>query len=339
MKKITLNIATLIMLVVILLIGITILGGDKSHPPVHAQTSGCQNNATNCLTGWAWSSNIGWVSFNSDNSRASTPPDGNGNYEVDVDDAGNLSGYAWSSNIGWISFNSADLSVSPACPSSVGVSMEPTSGKVIGWARAIVAEGRNDGWDGCIELSGNNHSSPDQTGNGGVTYSNANGIFKGFAWGSDVVGWLQFNPSLRSATKCTGPECGITNLVINGTCDASPLSAATTTNVVYTVIAATGTAPYFFNNQAIPINNPYTFTLRENSNHNFEVPVKDSSGIPGSISCSFNYTGTPAGPNSCVLPAHATTTDPTNCTFTCLAPYRINAAKTACVRPGTVIEQ
>lgn len=46
------------------------------------------------LSGYAWSSNIGWIKF-------SGPT-----YGVNMDDAtGNLSGYAWSSNIGWVRFN------------------------------------------------------------------------------------------------------------------------------------------------------------------------------------------------------------------------------------------
>ena len=197
----------------------------------------------------------------------------------------------------------------------------------------------NGGWDGWIELSGTNHNSPNQTGNGGVTYNNGNSIFNGFAWGSDVVGWLQFSPSLRSSTKCTGSECGIVNQAINGTCVASPASSDATTDVNYTISVATGTPPYYFNNLTSSSTSPYVIKLNENSSHVFDVPVTDSNGVPGTVTCSFDYTGTPVGPNSCVLPAHATTTDPTNCTFTCLAPYKINTAKTACVKPGIVIEQ
>ena len=47
------------------------------------------------LTGYAWSENIGWISF-----ATST----NGNNSVTVDTNGNMSGYAWSDNIGWIKF-------------------------------------------------------------------------------------------------------------------------------------------------------------------------------------------------------------------------------------------
>jgi len=46
--------------------------------------------------GWAWSENIGWISFNGVN------------YGVNIDPAsGDFSGYAWSENIGWIKFDPA----------------------------------------------------------------------------------------------------------------------------------------------------------------------------------------------------------------------------------------
>lgn len=49
------------------------------------------------LSGYAWSSNVGWIKF-------SGPT-----YGVNMDDVtGNLSGYAWSSNIGWVKFNNTD---------------------------------------------------------------------------------------------------------------------------------------------------------------------------------------------------------------------------------------
>lgn len=53
------------------------------------------------VSGYAWSENIGWISFNS------TSSGGGIDYGVDVDiSTGDFSGYAWSENIGWISFES-----------------------------------------------------------------------------------------------------------------------------------------------------------------------------------------------------------------------------------------
>ena len=53
------------------------------------------------VSGYAWSSNIGWIKFD--------PSYGGVFYNQTT---GNLSGYAWSSNIGWIKFE--NLSANPA---------------------------------------------------------------------------------------------------------------------------------------------------------------------------------------------------------------------------------
>src|SRR5512133_3036518 len=66
--------------------------------------------AGDALSGYAWSENIGWISFNCTNNNSCGT---SGNYGVNVSTT-NLSGYAWSENIGWITFNSAELS---GCPS------------------------------------------------------------------------------------------------------------------------------------------------------------------------------------------------------------------------------
>ena len=168
---------------------------------VKAQTSSLD------VSGWAWSSNIGWVSFNSTDSGA-----GGGPYKVVLNTDGTLTGYAWSSNIGWISFNSSDIS---GC--SGGTAAHVSGGSVYGFARAMAGVGRTDGWDGCIELSGTNHSTGDLYGNSGVTYNSSTGLFNGFAWGSDVVGWLQFNLQTQVASS-TNPivACG-GNSTITGT--------------------------------------------------------------------------------------------------------------------------
>lgn len=209
MKKIALYVVTLVVLVIILGISMTFVG---TRPPVHATTS-CLAGETTCLSGWAWSSNIGWISFNSTDSGA-----GGGPYDVAIDTSGNLTGYGWSSNIGWISFNAADLQAAPACTAITPVTVNTVSGAVNGWVRAVVGVGRTDGWDGCIELSGTNHSSPNFNGyqgtsTQGVTYATTTGNFTGFAWGGPVVGWLQFSPNIGvggNPVVCTPAGCGVT---------------------------------------------------------------------------------------------------------------------------------
>ena len=102
---------------------------------------------TQTLSGWAWSDNIGWISF-------SGPL-----YNVAVNSGtGEFSGYAWSDNIGWISFNATDVS---GCPSgSCAPNLNMATGIVTGWARACAGTNngnwtggcRTVGWDGWISL-------------------------------------------------------------------------------------------------------------------------------------------------------------------------------------------
>src|ERR1035437_9915360 len=73
----------------------------------HAQAS-----AADKVFGEAWSSDIGWISFNNCTSPSSCS---GANYGVTVDSTGKLSGWAWSSNIGWISFNETTGCPTPGC--------------------------------------------------------------------------------------------------------------------------------------------------------------------------------------------------------------------------------
>jgi hypothetical protein len=106
---------------------------DSASPsPAYAQT------ITGTFTGYAWSSNVGWISMSGGTGATA--------YGVTIGaDNTTLSGYAWSQFAGWISFNSNTCS---------GVAASPTynsSTKALsGWAKAL--NGIND--DGCISLSG-----------------------------------------------------------------------------------------------------------------------------------------------------------------------------------------
>ncbi|MDO8522100.1 MAG: hypothetical protein Q7S08_02315 [bacterium] len=127
---------------------------------------------TSNLSGYAWSDNIGWVSLSGSN------------YGLTMDTNGKLSGYAWSDNIGWITANESELSGCPANPCRAKFN----GNALTGWLRALSYGG---GWDGWISLSGSGY---------GVT-QDVNGTLSGYAWGSDVVGWLDF--SLASGPSCT----------------------------------------------------------------------------------------------------------------------------------------
>lgn len=146
--------------------------------------AGSQHN----LSGYVWSDNIGWISFNCTN----TSTCGVSDYGVNVDTvSGNMSGYAWSGNIGWISFNET-----AGCPES-GCTTQPKAnvitGSLTGWAKVLSVSG---GWDGWIKLGGSWSSSATFA---GTTVS-------GYSWGSDVVGWISWNSS-------TPPVYGVTSSV------------------------------------------------------------------------------------------------------------------------------
>ncbi|HEY0907787.1 MAG TPA: hypothetical protein VGE35_00380 [Candidatus Paceibacterota bacterium] len=157
--------------------------------PSFVSADGAQN-----VSGFAWSSNIGWISFNCTN----TSTCGTANYGVHMNAYGWLSGneasstpgYAWSSNIGWIQFGG--LSGFPTGNGTYAQNAQVVSGSLRGWARALSYGG---GWDGWISLSG---TSP----NYGVTLSGND--FMGYAWGSDVVGWMTFNPSTGNGVVTNG---------------------------------------------------------------------------------------------------------------------------------------
>lgn len=157
------------------------------------------------VSGFAWSENIGWLSLNSkncdangdgksDGTPAGCPPSGTtiSNYGVKVDFYnGKISGYAWSENIGWISFNEADTGAPPSndpCSDSSCIAKAIPFGNlgknnvpVYGWARAL---SYGNGWDGWIRFDHNQTNK---------VYIDEYGDFHGWAWGSDVVGWLSFN--------------------------------------------------------------------------------------------------------------------------------------------------
>ncbi len=103
---------------------------------------------------------------------------------VTLNDAtGDLNGYAWSDNIGWVSFDATD----GTHPSAI-INNITTCGSacvVSGWAKAIVADG--NGWDGWIKMR--DAAAPAYS----VNLDKTTGNFSGWAWGSDVVGWIDFN--------------------------------------------------------------------------------------------------------------------------------------------------
>jgi hypothetical protein len=195
------------------------------------------NPADHNVWGWAYSSNIGWISFNScncDNGCDSAVPEdlksngSNGcpsagtkisNYGVNIDkNTGHFSGYAWSSNIGWISFNRTDTGTPPSddpCPDGTCIAkadFDSTPKKIIGWGRACgIPPGGSSiqcgggGWDGWLKLAGTISSDGPYKVWAEVppSPSPSPAQLHSYAWGGNatngdwlkkaVVGWVSFN--------------------------------------------------------------------------------------------------------------------------------------------------
>lgn len=134
------------------------------------------------ITGYLWSDTSGWVDLNCANSNACGP----NSFGFSIASDGTLSGYAWAENIGWVSAQSGDLS---GCPTSPCIAKIQSNGGLSGWLKAIAAD--NKGWDGWISLSGT-----------GYGVSESGGVFSGYAWGSDVVGWLDFSRARTPYGTC-----------------------------------------------------------------------------------------------------------------------------------------
>lgn len=161
------------------------------------------------LGGYAWSSTIGWISMNCENTGSCSTS----NYSVTIQPSGDMVGYAWSPHIGWVKFGG--LGTPPTASgntatdaSAVGAYPDMTFS---GWARACAAAaspatcsgGANasaGGWDGWISLQGTSHSivmdQTDMVGDpsfsGGVAVGN-DGATDHWAWGSTIVGWIDFS--------------------------------------------------------------------------------------------------------------------------------------------------
>lgn len=124
------------------------------------------------LRGWAWSDNIGWVCFSSQDD-----PEAETTYGVNLEEDNELSGYAWSDNLGWISFNESDL---VGCPEEPCIA-KLESNELVGWGKVL----SNDEW---ISLSGDIGENGDEY---GVELIGSD--FHGYAWGDETIGWLSFN--------------------------------------------------------------------------------------------------------------------------------------------------
>lgn len=248
--------------------------------PTFLKTPSALSAMSDNVYGYAWSENIGWISLNSINcdqdndgwvdlscggfKSAGVPNNGSNipvkDYGVNIEQSsGNFSGYAWSENIGWIKFDPTPDSTTGLYPSAPqhGAQLNTATKVVTGWARACAGtvngdctgESRADGWDGWIKLSKDSADT-------GSAYNVAvtAGKFSGWAWGGDVVGWIDFAPEVAdifvgaqvsfNAPLCTAAiatdwgscaplwscsESGTTTGIESGTCYFNEIPSGTAT--------------------------------------------------------------------------------------------------------------
>ncbi len=192
-------------------------------------------SATDNFFGYAWSTNVGWVKVNNCVSPTDCAP--GTSYGLTMASSGTertITGYAWSSNIGWITFYTQeqtpwDRTQDPGeqerliqhCPTGAGPNCRAyvdwgatggTSVPVKGWARAcsvyndctqpnrgLKESWKRGGWDGWISLGDTNTSDSVSY---GVKLNTTTGQMSGYAWGSGVVGWVDFS-GITVVDDCT----------------------------------------------------------------------------------------------------------------------------------------
>jgi hypothetical protein len=133
-------------------------------------------------------------------------------------------GYAWSSNIGWIKFHDFENHNPRRFPTDGGTvarsayveGTDLANMRLVGWARACSATvggecGSSDtnansgGWDGWISLSGTTHAVR-------ANFTGGEFLTDSYAWGSDVVGWVDMFTHAdfaESPTSLEGTGCFI----------------------------------------------------------------------------------------------------------------------------------
>jgi hypothetical protein len=287
-----------------------IIFNTNSVKPVHAQTASLP------LSGYAWSSTIGWISFNGTSTNGIP-------YSVSMTSTtptSVLSGYAWSDHIGWISFNPGDVAGCPVVPANgCAPTINTVTGAVTGWARALTLSGDPNDGDGWIELSGANHVSnlnatyntTTGTYNSGVTYNANTGAFFGNAWGSDDVGWLAWNIGIQGGngvitceSNCPPPGNNVPSVTL--TTSSSTVNSGSTVTLTWsatnnpTSCYDTGGTPWLGSSWTSTYTGGYvqvTSPSIVNTGTTFEFQCQNTSGTSNLASVIINTATQPPPPS------------------------------------------
>ncbi len=180
---------------------------------------------TGNVYGYAWSENVGWIQMNNckdekNNTTGALVHDGfadvgscgDNNYGVRINNTNNsnpalvpagpgtMTGSAWSENVGWIKFGGFAANSFPVGGNGTFngnaelLADGGTEATFRGWGKAFWGD-TSSGWDGWLSLAGTQHpSGPTHTdGAAGVTYDKPSARIVGYAWGGEVLGWVNFS--------------------------------------------------------------------------------------------------------------------------------------------------
>ena len=160
------------------------------------------------ITGYAWSDTVGWISLNclNEGSCESVAYGLQWHFHSNAGEYRLIKGYAWSEHVGWLSAESDDL---VGCPGGGDCKayISNVTGKTRGWLRAIAHEDpQAGGWDGWVSLNGSTYQ-PMYSGPLNIEVDGTTGTLSGWAWASDVMGWINFgaliSPTCSVSNQCT----------------------------------------------------------------------------------------------------------------------------------------
>jgi hypothetical protein len=272
----------------------------------------------------------GWISLNN---AVGTSSGLGGN--VLIDSSGNLTGYAWTPNMGWIQFDPAGpYPTSSITTASTPTQIDLTTGNWSGWARAcaVFASGCSGslastnvtgGWDGWISLRGTGGSYPY-----GVNSDMTTGATTGHAWGSDILGWIDFSQVQLVPTTsqtCTGTADGLTYTYTGTTLPipCQPLVCQDTTAINYG-----GTLPCTYG---------LTCTDPAANNQGQALPCTYPPGICADPAATNHGQALPCTypPGTCTDPTALNFHGPLPCTYTAVNAATVTLTSTGCSAPST----
>ena len=249
---------------------LTGIGFLKKIEPAEATYFNTTTQTGDNVSGFAWSPNMGWISFNSSDcdlngdgkfgdvgAPAGCPPLSVTfhDYGVNVEtNTGQFKGYAWSNNLGWIYFGpDANLS------GFGNVTEASAPGDPKNWAKYDFKTEQVNGWAKALSLGDNGWIKMTGTWTSGVKINPLTTEFTGFAWNGNSdgssIGWISFNckdmPKTCSGGSNPGTLCptGMECLGVGSACvDSCTLANYKVTGNVNQIPKATELeAPYLSN--------------------------------------------------------------------------------------------